>query len=1530
GSTAEVGGGGGSFVNAADIDAFTVKDGGGEVGNADDGFVIYTFRDTNAPTVECKDVTVTLGPGNIATFTPDQMLDAVHIAPGDDFDKVRFTIGGANFDELTAGCSDVGQSQLTLSLFTDDLGLAASCSGTVTVLDEVAPVVNCTNFSIAIIVSPGNDFFLPVSTVISGNPSDACGSVVSTYLSQNVFTCDDVGQIHEVILYAEDESGNRGSCTAEIGVAVDGTTLICPASMTVDTDPNSCVWNFQDELLPSTCGPGTPGYSIMHEGTTDAGPGFLAGLAFDPGLHEITYAYAKPNGQTDECSFTVQVNHNQVLTAMCHDQTIYLNNSGQAFIASEVVGAGSVDACGNLAVTIIDQEAFDCSHLGENEVTVTAFDGDNHTDQCTATITVEDPIAPIVDCDGFLTTAIDPISCQVDYDIPEPGIGDNCGLPTLQQRVRAANADGTPADGSSWSAWDGGTTRTLGQGHWRIEWQGTDPGGNQSSCFLVVTAENPEPIEAVCQNLTVQLDGDGQAAIQASALDGGSMGSCSSLGLAASQTAFDCSEIGVNDVTLTVTNTFGDTDDCTAQVTVEYGGGLTAVCQDITVNLDANGTASINPEEADGGSYDSCDGLTFQVSQDAFDCNEIGLNEITLVVINNYGASAECTAQVTIADNQVPMIVNCPTEMAVSAGVGSCTAVVNWTPPTLIDNCPGSLIASHDSGSTFDVGATTVTYTSTDAAGNTATPCSFTVTINDTEAPTALCQDLTIALNGAGNAYPPAGDIDNGSTDNCAAGNDLTLSLSPASFNCTTIGDQTVTLTATDLAGLSSSCTATVTVVDQTAPYFAGCPTNIYTGSAEGFCGAFVSWTPPHSGDNCGINELTISHEQGDFFPVGATTVTYQASDASGNTNECTFRVTIFDAEDPVAQCQDVTVYLDDNGSATVPAAELDGGSSDNCGNFIYNTAQYHFDCGDTGTNEVTLIVVDEWDNYTSCTAQVTVVDDQAPVVSGCPNNILTNNAAGGCTATVNWTSPTASDNCGLASFTPSHSPGTAFGLGATTVTYTATDAAGNENTDCSFTVTVEDTEAPVLTQEENLCGTTVPLTNAPGSCSRAFAWTPPGYVDNCGVVSFQSSIGGQSITPITLPNGQAQFVFPIGSTTVSYVAADAAGNESICAFTVVVSDGEAPTISCSTTELVFNGESSIPLDAEALTSASDNCGTPDVSLETAFIHCEAIGQTVDVLATATDQSGLSSQCIITVDVTGLPCGWVSEDEHIDCPGSHADYSPESETYYLTSADCSHAPYSPYPEAYAFGHTTLCGDGEIIAHVASLDGLGKAWAGIVMRESHDPGSKKFQLMTGLDYLSHRVDWRTTSGGMNQTQNFGRFGQHWLRIVRSGPIFQAYTSHDGISWSAPVNTQVIQMETCLEVGLVVTNIPYATNVTASFDQVQVIPPYQPVPRPETPAAGMYHALDLTVYPNPTSGLLTVDLTAFLDHEASLQVMNLQGRIVLLRQLGIIGSPAERLDLSPYPAGIYLIRLRTAQGVTAVQRVIVQGAGGYPRP
>jgi uncharacterized lipoprotein YddW (UPF0748 family) len=103
----------------------------------------------------------------------------------------------------------------------------------------------------------------------------------------------------------------------------------------------------------------------------------------------------------------------------------------------------------------------------------------------------------------------------------------------------------------------------------------------------------------------------------------------------------------------------------------------------------------------------------------------------------------------------------------------------------------------------------TVTFTATDASGKTTT-ASFAVTPQDVTPPVVLARNLTRALrNGA--VTITAADIDNGSSDNC--GLDLsTFTVSPASFNCTNIGPNTVTLSVRDGSGNLASATATVTV----------------------------------------------------------------------------------------------------------------------------------------------------------------------------------------------------------------------------------------------------------------------------------------------------------------------------------------------------------------------------------------------------------------------------------------------------------------------------------------------------------------------------------------------------------------------------------------------------------------------------------------------------------------------------------------------------------------------------------------------
>ena len=85
---------------------------------------------------------------------------------------------------------------------------------------------------------------------------------------------------------------------------------------------------------------------------------------------------------------------------------------------------------------------------------------------------------------------------------------------------------------------------------------------------------------------------------------------------------------------------------------------------------------------------------------------------------------------------------------------------------------------------------------------------------------------------------------------------------------------------------------------------------------------------------------------------------------------------------------------------------------------------------------------------------QLGFADDEMPVISSTPADISQSTDATLATAVVTWSAPTANDNSGVVTLTSTHNPGDTFSLGATTVTYTAVDAAANMATD-SFTVTI-------------------------------------------------------------------------------------------------------------------------------------------------------------------------------------------------------------------------------------------------------------------------------------------------------------------------------------------------------------------------------------------------------------------------------------------------------------------------------------------
>jgi hypothetical protein len=234
------------------------------------------------------------------------------------------------------------------------------------------------------------------------------------------------------------------------------------------------------------------------------------------------------------------------------------------------------------------------------------------------------------------------------------------------------------------------------------------------------------------------------------------------------------------------------------------------------------------------------------------------------------------------------------------------------------------------------------------------------------------------------------------------------------------------------------------------------CPTDISVSNDTDSCGAIVTYTAP-SGAACGT--VTCDHPSGSFFGVGNTTVICTSS--VGPT--CNFTVTVNDTQNPSITAPANASY---QCASEVPAASAaQATASDNCGAPTVTVSQSTN--GGAGSPSSPLIITrtytatDTASHTASATQTITVIDNTQPNIT-CPANITVNAPVGTCSAAVNFT-VNASDNCSVPAVVTSKASGSVFALGTTTVVATATDAAGNSRS-CSFTVTVKDVGAPVIT----------------------------------------------------------------------------------------------------------------------------------------------------------------------------------------------------------------------------------------------------------------------------------------------------------------------------------------------------------------------------------------------------------------------------------------------------------------------------------
>ena len=776
----------------------------------------------------------------------------------------------------------------------------------------------------------------------------------------------------------------------------------------------------------------------------------------------------------------------------------------------------------------------------------------------------------------------------------------------------------------------------------------------EQTISIVIDDENPV---AKCKNIDVFLDATGNASILATDLDDSSTDNCGITNRTLSKSTFTCSDLGPNNITLTVFDAENNSNSCVAVVTVKdeinpniNGTATTSSISTSNLNcvytipdnrydptvLTDNCAVSLLTYKINGGPSVGTDNTT---SLNGISLNK-GANIIVWKAEDANGNFAEWSFTITVNDETLPVFSNCPEDRDLAMTNNSCDATLPDYKALLSvvadDNCSSEANLTYSqtplAGTLISGGHGTiqnVTISAEDESGNKAT-CSFQVTLVDLQNPTIVDLPADISVNNDnGICGAEVSWVAPTPNDNCT-GHSILQTAGDASGSVFPVGETTITYTATDAAGLTTIESFTITVTDTQIPVIVNLPANINQSNDSNVCGATINWTEPTFTDNCPGGEIvqTAGLSNGSVFPIGESTVTYTATDAAGLTKIESFTVNITDAEDPVIVDLPANIEVDnDPGTCGATITWTTPTVTDNCpGQSITQSAGLTSGSAfPVGINTISYTATDAVGNDVLESFTITVNDTEKPQITNCPSGIVRTSDEGECTANVSWTEPTVSDNCSSVSnitWTKSHSPGDEFSVGETTVTYTARDEKGNVSDVCSFTVTVNDNQKPIISN----CPDDISLNTNAGSCNAVATWTEPTGTDNCsGTLTWNKShISGTS--------------FPTGNTTVTYTLTDEAGNtSSVCSFVVSVTDNVDPIAACKPATIYLN-ESGIAnlLPSDVNNGSSDNCTEDDnliLTLSKTSFSCAEIGVNV-VTLTVKDAQGNLSTCNANVTVS--------------------------------------------------------------------------------------------------------------------------------------------------------------------------------------------------------------------------------------------------------------------------------------------------------
>ncbi|MEN8956686.1 MAG: HYR domain-containing protein, partial [Flavobacteriales bacterium] len=1150
-------------------------------GDRDSCYSTVTVLDTSRVIFSCKDTTVYLNSLGYVVIDSSFVLDT--------FINNTCNLLGIKVSKDTFRCSDIGANMLTTEVLYLRGNNFDSCTSILTVLDTISPVSICQNISIYL-NSSGTAFI--DSSEINNGSTDNC-AIATISLSQVSFNCGNLG-VNNVVMTVTDVNGNVSTCSAIVNV-ID---TIKPEVICRDT--TVYLSNFGTKLIDS---------SFVNNGSYDS-----CGIAtirinnnnFDcsnVGLNTVTMIVTDVNNNIDSCSAIVTVVDSTNPVANCQNLTVYLDAAGFAVIDSSDINNGSTDNCG-IASIELSKDTFNCSNVGQDTIMMIVTDVNGNVDMCQSIITIVDSIKPIARCSDTVFY-LGPTG-QLNIGVPavDNGSSDNCGIHSM-----SLSKD---------------TFDCASVGVNAITLVVTDLSGNSDSCSSNVTILDTLRPESICKDTIIYLSQSGLFVIDSSYLNDNSTDNCGIATISISRDTFDCNAIGVNNVTMIVTDVNGNTDTCTAQVTALDTLKPIVSCINATIYLDAAGVATIDSSTIDNGTTDNCGIATISLSQDSFDCSHLGANLVTLTATDVNGNSDTCSATVFVVDTNRP-IVTCKDTTIYISNLGTFTIDTSYVENGSSDNCAiDSMSLSKYVFDCNDVGQDTIQLYVYDNSGN-LDSCAAIITILDTTNPEAFCSDTTIYLDALGVFVIDSTYINAAASFGCPLGS---ISLSRDTFDCSSIGTNNVTMIVTDLNGNSDSCVAVVTVFDTIKPTVICRNLTVYLDN-NGVAVIDTSMIDDGSNDNCGIWRMELDVTTFDCSQLGSHSVTLTVTDFNGNIDSCSATVTVLDTVKPIVGCKDTIIYLSSLGTFLIDSSFVNDSSSDNCGISTITLSNYQFDCASVGMNSVVMTVTDVNGNQDSCSAIVTVIDTTSPEVF-CNNNTIYLNTAG-----LAFISSTAVDNgsydsCGIASVVLSKDTFDCQEVGTNSITMTVTDVNGNTDSCTSF-ITVLDTLKPIV----NCQNITVYL-DATGNIMIDSSEIDNGSSDNCGIASMTLS---QNSFDCSL----------VGASNVTLTVIDLNGNLDSCSAIVTVLDTLKPLVICRDTTIYLGQVGNATIDSSFINNGSaDNCGISTIALSQTQFGCVNVGpNSVTMIVTDVNGNIDSCQAIVTVIDTFIPVSFAGNDTNI-------------------------------------------------------------------------------------------------------------------------------------------------------------------------------------------------------------------------------------------------------------------------------------------